>query len=75
MTILTHSRDRSVTQSFFGFGSTPHCVQTIAVDSRSTRVSSQQLLEQLQFKWQGEACVVVDRAWLGIITLPVGAGR
>ena len=59
----------SVTQSFFGFGSTPHCVQTIPVDR--TRVSSQQLLEQLQLKWQGETAVVVDRAWVGTVILAV----
>ena len=61
--------------SFFGFGSTPHCTSTIAVDSgkdaRARMATQQQLLEQLELKWQGETSLSLSRAWLGTITFKV----
>ncbi len=61
--------------SFFGFGSTPHCIATISVDSgkdaRARMATQQQLLEQLELRWQGETSLSLSRAWLGTITFKI----
>ena len=55
--------------SFFGFGSTPHCVASFSSDTgkdaRARSATQLQMLEQLDLKWQGESTIVLIRGWLG----------
>jgi hypothetical protein len=72
----SHIKIWGVSSSFFGFGSTPHCTATITVDAPKdqparARVTAQQMLEQLEFKWQGDTAVQLSRAWVGTMSFNV----
>ena len=66
--------------SFFGFGSTPHCTQTVTVDppneqTARSRVAPSQMLEDLELKWQSDTAVNLGRSWVGNMLFQVHGGK
>ena len=69
-----------LTSSYFGFGSTPHCIQTVTVDppkeqANRSRVAPSQMLEQLELKWQNDTAVSLNRAWVGNMLFQISGAK